>query len=200
MSYKHMEHFYDGIHGWFSFPKLYSRAVEQAQDGAKMVEVGSWHGRSAAYLAVEIVNSGKQIVPIFVDSWRGDGVYTDYVKYQADYSNEVNTEDGLYESFCRNMEPVKHMMQSMRMTSEEAATQFADESLDFVFIDASHEYEDIKRDLRAWYPKVKHGGTMGGHDYPSWEGVQRAVDEYITEPITKTEECWVITKVVRDDF
>ncbi len=53
----------------------------------------------------------------------------------------------------------------------------ADNSLDFVFIDALHTYEAVTEDITAWYPKVRSGGLFAGHDY-HWEGVQKAVEEF----------------------
>ena len=47
-----------------------------------------------------------------------------------------------------------------------------DHSLDFVFLDASHEYKDVKDDIEHWLPKVKIGGTLGGDDM-NWKGVGR---------------------------
>ena len=61
-----------------------------------------------------------------------------------------------------------------------------DGTLDFVFIDADHSYEGAKQDIAAWYPKVKKGGWIGGHDYGRanknrpW-GVKRAVDKFVKE-------------------
>lgn len=189
-----MDHFYTTIDGWFSFPRLYSEMVLRAGDGATFVEVGSWHGCSASYLAVDIINSGKSIKLICVDTWRGDGVYVDYDKYRQDYTNADNTDDGLFRKFLANIEPVQSVITPMRMESVLAAQTFNDNSLDFVYIDASHEYEDIRSDILAWYPKVKNGGFIGGHDYPSWPGVQKAVDELIKESITQQEESWLVEK------
>ncbi len=58
-----------------------------------------------------------------------------------------------------------------------------DEYFDFIYIDGSHLYEDVKRDLNDWLPKLKDGGIIGGHDYiaqPSF-GVIPAVDEFCNE-------------------
>lgn len=52
--------------------------------------------------------------------------------------------------------------------------------VDFVYIDADHSYESVWKDLRAWLPKIKAGGIMGGHDYGNGPGVERAVDELFT--------------------
>jgi hypothetical protein len=49
--------------------------------------------------------------------------------------------------------------------SVEAAKQFEDGYFDFVYIDANHTYESVTADLNAWYPKVREGGMIAGHDY-----------------------------------
>ena len=77
------------------------------------------------------------------------------------------------------MKPVEMYYTPVRMSSVEAASLYADNSLDFVFIDAGHTYEDCFSDIQAWLPKVKAGGTLAGHDYGSSEGVRRAVKELI---------------------
>lgn len=56
---------------WFTYPNLYSRFVKELADGSKIVEVGSWKGKSVAYLAVEIINSGKGIKVDAIDTWKG---------------------------------------------------------------------------------------------------------------------------------
>jgi hypothetical protein len=74
-----------------------------------------------------------------------------------------------------------------RMTGEAAATQVAAGELDFVFIDARHDYESVRADLEQWVPKVRAGGIVAGHDYvdgslPQGEyGVKRAVDEFFEQ-------------------
>ena len=58
-----------------------------------------------------------------------------------------------------------------------SAAQVEDGSLDFVFIDADHSYEAVRRDIDAWRSKVRAGGWLGGHDYNrKFPGVVRAVD------------------------
>jgi hypothetical protein len=83
-----------------------------------------------------------------------------------------------------------------RLTSVEGAERVADGSLDFVYIDARHDYESVKEDLNAWFGKVKPGGIFAGHDYvdgmlPQGDfGVKSAVDEFFAErnlPVHGTE-------------
>ena len=92
------------------------------------------------------------------------------------------------------MKPLAGHYKPMRSPSLEAAGQFEDESLDFVFIDASHEYEDVKADIMAWMPKVKRGGVLAGHDYyvnyDYFPGVKRAAKECLVDFETR-EDCFV---------
>lgn len=71
----------------------------------------------------------------------------------------------------------------IRAESVDAAGMIGDASLDFAFIDADHSYEGCAADIRAWLPKIKPGGWIGGHDYePRFTkergyGVCQAVDD-----------------------
>lgn len=71
-----------------------------------------------------------------------------------------------------------------RMTSTAGAAQIPDASLDFVYIDARHDYESVLEDCTIWFPKVRPGGIFAGHDYLDGElaagvfGVKSAVDVF----------------------
>lgn len=53
----------------------------------------------------------------------------------------------------------------IREFSNKACNFFADNTFDFVYIDADHSYRGCLEDLRCWYPKVKKGGILSGHDF-----------------------------------
>ena len=80
-------------------------------------------------------------------------------------------------------------------TSMQGVLDFEDESLDFVYIDASHKYEDVKDDLAKWWPKVKKGGIFCGHDYTDGD-VQKAIQEfaYTKHDLKKEGLDWWILK------
>lgn len=80
------------------------------------------------------------------------------------------TQDG--RNHAQDMRGLAHrMMQTgkpwtfYKLSSEQAAPYFRDASLDFVYLDASHDYANVAQDLRVWYPKVKPGGVLAGHDF-----------------------------------
>lgn len=61
----------------------------------------------------------------------------------------------------------------------EQAAELLPENLDFVYIDANHSYEYVKKDMEAYYPKIKSGGVIGGHDFSTpFQGVMQAVTEF----------------------
>lgn len=67
-----------------------------------------------------------------------------------------------------------------RERSDVAVTKFADNSIDLLFIDGSHTYEECKSDLELYWPKVKRNGHMIVHDFcDNFPGVARAVEEFI---------------------
>lgn len=183
-----MEHYYHNIgEDWFTYPTLYKMVVERF-DNAKFVEIGSWKGRSSVFMGVEIFNSNKNIEFFCVDTWKGSSEHV---------GMDILNEDGLYKEFINNIEPLKNIIKPIRMTSEEASKMFADGSLDFAFIDAGHDYESVKNDISYWYPKVKSGGILAGHDYPTWAEVTNAVNDWANSNIFSLysgESCWVYFK------
>jgi len=74
-------------------------------------------------------------------------------------------------------------------TSAHAAPCVKDGLLDFVYIDANHSFDFITQDLQLWYPKVRHGGVISGHDF-GIRGVNSAVRSFAKFnhlSITKTD-------------
>jgi predicted O-methyltransferase YrrM len=187
-----MEHFCQNIQGWCSFYDVYKDAVAHFPSGSHFVEIGTWRGQSAAFMAVEIINSGKQIQFDCVDTWKGG---PEHQEGGINFDPAV-LDDTLYNEFVNNMKPVEGHYKAVRMDSARAAELYADASLDFVFIDGGHEYETVLADIQAWLPKVKQGGFIGGDDYGharGSEGVQRAVHEVFgAENIVRNNLGWGI--------
>ena len=163
---------YKGIQGWFNCPELYDEVVSKAGLTGQFVEIGCWKGKSSAYMAEKIYNSGKNITFYCVDTWEGT-VTEDHHQKDA-----AVIEGKLFDVFRKNMSVFDDMYIPLRMTSLKAADMFMDQWFDFVYIDASHEYQDVKDDINAWLPKVKKGGIIAGDDYNSPQ-VQQAVHEVL---------------------
>lgn len=169
-----MDHYYETLPGWAAFGDLYVAMVQKAPHEAQFVEVGSWLGRSAALMAVEIINSKKDINFVCIDPWTDGGPDLKDTKYYKELRDPV------YNTFMANIRPVRHVVTALRMTSLEGAAKFADGEIDFLMLDGDHSYEAISADIEAWLPKMKPGGVMAGDDY-LWPGVQKAADEQFAE-------------------
>ena len=85
----------------------------------------------------------------------------------------------LYE---QNIEDLKVCADLLCMDSLSASKRIADASQDFIFLDASHDYESVLADLNAWYPKLTEKGLIVGHDYSEkFPGLKKAVREFRKE-------------------
>lgn len=161
---------WEEIFGWFSYPFLYEKAVQEAKDNDVFVEVGSFMGKSTSCMATFIKNSGKKIDFYAVDHWQG-----------SEEHKEHYSDIHLWESFQDNMVKYKltEYIKPIIKDSIEASKLFSDESIDFLHLDASHDYENVLLDIKSWYPKIKKGGVMSGDDFDlkHWPGVVKAVTE-----------------------
>ena len=70
--------------------------------------------------------------------------------------------------------------------AHDACSFFKDKYFDWIYFDADHSYNATLRELTDWYPKIKNGGWVCGHDYFQstdypWVQCKRAIDEFATE-------------------
>lgn len=182
-----MEHIYEQSQfgpNWFGFDSLYRNMVTSNENGAHFVEVGSFMGKSTSFMAVEIINSGKKIKFDAIDTWIGSDE-------DAHHSMEIIKDGRLYEVFLENMKDLLDYCTPIRTTSVEGAKLYKDKSLDFVLIDAAHDYDNVKADILAWLPKVKEGGVLAGDDW-GFEGVNKAVEELLENRYTIDGRTWIV--------
>jgi hypothetical protein len=119
----------------------------------KGVEVGTLKGEFAKSLLSRWDNG----VLYMVDVWRKMDNYVD--------SNNNDEDSGIILDCIKNISNFVDRAHMMRMSSDVACKLFSDESLDFVYLDANHSYDGFIKDFNNWYPKVKKGGLIAGHDY-----------------------------------
>lgn len=158
----------NGLPGWMDDNEL-KWLNTRAGKMESIVEVGSWKGRSTVAL-LEGCFGG---LVYSVDHFRGSD--------KEVHSILVGEDKSVFPEFAKNVTGYDNLV-ILKMDSRKAVSLFADKSIDMIFIDAVHEYEDVKRDIELWMPKAKK--IICGHDYcNSWPGVTKAVDELINEPI-----------------
>lgn len=159
--------------------KIYSYAAQVLPDGAKVVEIGVMYGRSLAILMACTAAVGKTFDITGVDLWQGPPSFNEC----SDWLKLAGLRDGI---------------KLMQGDSLEIAKDYADDSLDLVFIDGDHSFEGCSADIRAWLPKVKIGGYLAGHDYEStYPGVIAAVHLAFPGFLHHVEEtgiCWLVRR------
>ena len=161
-----MKHFYQSIQGYFTFEDLYREVAFRASLHEDRhwhgVEVGVYAGRSAAFLAVELMRNRVDAELDLVDYFHGGT-----------------------EELVATLQPVQPVIGVIDTRgSIAAAKSYRNAELDFVFLDADHSYEGVTADIDAWLPKIRPGGILAGHDYVDHTtangfvyGVKRAVAE-----------------------
>ena len=82
----------------------------------------------------------------------------------------------------------------MQALTTEAAHKFGDETLDFIFADATHTSEAHRKDLEAWIPKVKKTGMISGHDYEEEWGMIPLIDSLGDVHVDEKSCSWHIMK------
>lgn len=109
-----------------------------------------------------------------IDPWKAYKTYREHVSQEK--------LDGFYEDTKQRLSHFN--CEIIRKFSIDAVKDFEDESLDFIYIDANHNYENVMLDMILWLPKLKKGGMLAGHDYKKFKGqnhiygVVPAVNDY----------------------
>lgn len=167
---------------FFNYMPFY-RYVASIDCFTRFVEVGVYTGASCAFLAQRLLERGGTFELYAVDLW-------DEVNTQTDYKRPV--EPAIWEAFQERLrqENLTDCVRILKAESVAAATTFLDRSLDFVFIDANHEYAHVHADIKAWQPKLRTGGMLSGHDYGEPCGVKQAVDEALGHTVSLMGTCW----------
>jgi predicted O-methyltransferase YrrM len=158
------------IDGWMSEPELRWLA-EQAEKHNQIVEIGSWMGRTTRALA----DNARGTV-YAVDTWKGSAETEQFLKDKAPGE--------LFQIFARNLaDHIQSLkVRPMPSASLTIAGFFAQAGFrfDMIFIDAAHDYENVKNDILAWRPLLAEHGLFCGHDYDlGYPGVVQAVRELI---------------------
>lgn len=186
-----MEHFYHQISGFMNKQniKALRSAIKNVPTNSVWVELGSWTGKSTAYCVVELLNRNRLGKFYCIDTWAGAVEHQDH---------ELIQNNLLFETFKKNIELVVDNITPLKMISWEAATLFDDNTVDFCYVDAAHDYDSVIKDLEAWWPKIKEGSYFGGDDYTEeWPGVVRAVNQFFSSKnitVGCIGRCWMVQK------
>ena len=161
----------------------YIHLAKGLPQGAKLVEVGSYEGGSIVTVALACLH--KDITLYSVESFTG---------------NEDGTVDGralpsmatYYKNIHTNMPSARVV--TVNAPSHTAAKQFADHTLDMVFIDDNHSEEAVRTSLLSWMPKLKNGGILAGDDIV-FSSVRTVVFELLGAGVQQDRGIWWTRKL-----
>jgi len=146
-------------------------------DMPSVVEIGVYKGDMSRRLLIH-----PNLCLTMIDPW-GEYVAETYKKSGDEYAMHTPEEwDEIKAKALDSVSWAKDRVRVYQGTSEGAA-EFFEDTFDIVFIDGDHSYEQTSKDIKAWWPKVKEDGYLGGHDYRDDKnyGVIEAVDEFVAE-------------------
>lgn len=179
------EHIYENLpQGWMRASEL-DWLTDQAKNHHRIVEVGSFIGRSTVAMA----RSTKGEIWA-IDDFKGPRANQEGVPLKI----PINPED-ILEAFKQNVSSLSNVryIQSDHADCSKFPAEWLrgndSDKPDMVFIDGGHEYEEVKRDIMIWKERLAPNGILCGHDI-SWPGVRRAINELVPNWKQEAGEIW----------
>lgn len=198
--------------------ELHDLALTTAKDNDIFIEVGTFMGESLHCLINKIIVSNKKINLYSVDKFDLDFMLRENNdKYDTNeyghplerpmgngetpeaYIKKFGTHKALLIDFFNKLKESnkeKYLKGCLVGQSWDLAEIFCKKTIHFCFIDAGHSYGAVKKDLEAWYPKMKDNGLFCGHDWFG-EGVRKAVVEFAQNnnlKIETTMSSWILKR------
>lgn len=151
---------------------LYDLINEYVNPKTVMVEIGSFSGVSSELFALHCHTIHC------VDLWQ---------PYSEIVDSNMSEGEVRFDNMIKGYKNIVKIKQS----STDASKTFENGSLDLVYIDAAHDYQNVKNDILQWLPKVASKGFIAGHDY-TIPGVSQAVNEVLGECKVFDDTSWII--------
>lgn len=136
---------------------------------AKNFSIGAELGVRRGELSSSLLYHNPSLKMICVDLW------DNHESFNESHPHDIN-----FNSYLTNIEGMESRVLTLKKLTTEASKEIKDDSLDFIFLDATHTYSALRADILAWVPKVKKGGLISGHDYhPAFDngGIIKIVKE-----------------------
>ena len=143
------------------------------------IEIGVRRGGNSRQLILgnSLFSKGKFVA---LDCWQevsDEPTFNDKSYATGELDNQYNMVVNMFSAYP--------FVEVVRDFSVEGSERFEDGYFDFVYLDAAHDYRNVSKDLQSWWPKLKSGGILSGHDYFSdhrvWRGVPVGVYEAVAD-------------------
>jgi predicted O-methyltransferase YrrM len=180
MSFKKAWAFAQLSKGWLERDEadLLYQLTREARRSGRIVEVGSYCGRSSIVMAAAL-NGRRGDRLVCVDTFRGSSEHQFGERY-FDPDTVVDGKVDTYPLFEKTLASagLLAVMDVMKMTSRQAAA-LAPAQVSLLFLDADHSYAGVQSDIEAWLPRLTDHGRIVLHDVGHWEGPTRGAADLL---------------------
>ena len=185
----------EDLQGWNSNHNVFSDLIEEKKPNV-IIEVGTWKGASAINMAKFCKEKGLNAKIYCIDTWLGAVEF--WTDFKEDQQRDLILRNGypqVYYQFLTNVirQGVKDFIIPIPVTSSIGAKVLAHYGIkaDLIYIDGSHEYEDVKADIIAYRELLNTGGVIFGDDFTAFSDVAKAVKEVVRDFNVVDNNFWI---------
>lgn len=154
--------------------------VGELNDRYELANLCNFHGLNG--WAVEIGTDRGYFASEFLKRWHGHSLYCvdPYEDNMVGYDDDIRwpREPDMLMAI-QVLAPYTPRARMVRLTSEKAVSALRHFLPHFVYIDGNHDYQYVKQDIELWWPRLRNGGIIAGHDFcEHTPGVMQAVHEF----------------------
>ena len=192
----------EDLTGWNGASDIFNVLIDRIKP-TTIIEVGTWKGLSTITMGkcIQALNLPTKIY--CVDTWLGSIEFWDEYAHTEDRNLMLkNGYPNIYYQFLSNVvhNKLEDVIIPFPNTSDNGFRFFQRKNInaDIIYIDASHEEEDVYKDIFNYFQLLNNNGVIFGDDFSDWAGVQNAVNRFATENnlnvFVVANNYWVIYK------
>lgn len=196
------------ITGWYDWHEWATETISRLPDGAIYVELGCFLGKSTTAIAGLMKQACEQGPEGGPNPFRHKLSLHAVDLFELDESADPRVLEKIPDGsrafgkfFEANLKAagVRKFVKMIKKATAAAALDYEPQSVDVVFVDADHAYDSVLADILNWWPKLKLGGVMAGHDIHSFDSVWKAAHDAAAElkmplEIVAAQNIWVMKK------
>ena len=180
------------MQGWFGEAPVFADLITLTLPNT-IIEVGTWYGQSALHMA----DLAPQATIICVDTWLGAEEF--YTTHAGTPDRDLMLRLGYPQAYYQFLSNVVHRKRAdqilpIPLPSSIAAKvlAFRGVTADLIYIDGSHDPEDVRRDIAGYLPLLNPGGTIFGDDI-NWPGMRETLADLLPG-YTQNGNHWICTQ------
>jgi hypothetical protein len=200
--YNNIELLPEDISGWNGNSVVFHQLIDEIKPKI-IIEIGTWKGQSAINMARYIKENKYETKILCVDTWLGALEFWHEAKETPERNLLLkNGYPQIYYQFISNVihSGVQDIILPFPNTSDIAFKYFLYNNIkaNLIYVDASHDEDDVYRDIKNYYQLIENNGIIFGDDYYGWPSVNKAVNNFLTRNNVKhtvlENNFWIIKK------